>query len=113
MHLKPKDLINADETRLLEHLPAVPSGKTIVDVFADVLRYLFDCTKTFIEQHHPAGDLLWTSVKSNTEFVLSHPNGWKGAQQTQMRRAAIQAGLVPDPETGARRIHFEIGRAHV
>ncbi len=34
------------------------------------------------------------SVGNNIEFILSHPNGWEGKQQSEMRRAAINAGLV-------------------
>lgn len=40
------------------------------------------------------------------QFVLSHPNGWEGAQQTKMRRAAIQGGLIPDTDEGKSRIRF-------
>ncbi len=29
------------------------------------------------------------------DYVLSHPNGWEGTQQSQMRSAAILAGLIP------------------
>ena len=40
------------------------------------------------------------------QFVLSHPNGWEGAQQAKMRRAAIQGGLIPDTNEGKSRIRF-------
>jgi hypothetical protein len=39
-------------------------------------------------------------------FVLSHPNGWEGKEQSQMRKAAIQAGLVPDNPSGHSKISF-------
>ena len=38
--------------------------------------------------------------------MLSHPNGWEGAQQTQMRKAAALAGLIPDNQGGYDRIAF-------
>jgi len=38
--------------------------------------------------------------------VLSYPNGWEGPQQTQIRNAAIMAGLVPDTREGRSRIHL-------
>jgi len=38
--------------------------------------------------------------------VLSHPNGWEGAQQWQMRQAAILAGLIPDTTAGHSRLSF-------
>ena len=34
------------------------------------------------------------SVENDIEFILSHPKGWEGQQQSEMRRAAIDAGLV-------------------
>ncbi|KAF9243386.1 hypothetical protein BU15DRAFT_86367 [Melanogaster broomeanus] len=61
----------------------LPPHKTAVDVFA-----------------------LWEAVEPTIEFVLSHPNGWEGAQQTKMRtfvtegeaslHACIQSGLAAD-----------------
>ncbi len=44
--------------------------------------------------------------KGRSTFVLSHPNGWEGTQQSQMRTAAILAGLIPDTPTGNARLSF-------
>ena len=49
---------------------------------------------------------LWSQVEKNIQFVLSHPNGWEGAQQTKMRRAAVYGRLVPDTNEGKARIWF-------
>ena len=38
--------------------------------------------------------------------MLSHPNGWEGAQQSKMRRAAVYGGLIPDTDEGRARIRF-------
>ena len=38
---------------------------------------------------HANGSSLWRTVKEDPQFVLSHANGWEGAQQTKMRRAAV------------------------
>jgi len=54
----------------------------------------------------PDGASFWGSVEDNIQFVLSHPNGWEGAQQSQMRRAAIQAGLISDSWEDYGRIQF-------
>jgi hypothetical protein len=35
-------------------------------------------------------------VKDEIHFVLSHPNGWEGYQQTQLRQAVVKAGLIAD-----------------
>ena len=87
-------------------LPPLPLNKTVVDVFGDFLRYLFECASSYIQDTHANGPDLWNSVKSHIDFVLSHPNGWEGTQQSEMRRAAVLAGLVPDNASGHARLSF-------
>ena len=84
----------------------LPKGKTIIDVFADFMRYLFDSTKALFKATEPSGELRWASVSDSIELVLTHPNGWGGPQQMQMRTAAVQAGIVPDTPVGRSRVHF-------
>jgi len=81
-------------------------NKTIVDVLADFLKYLFDCASAFIQDTHANGPDLWASVEKEIDFVLSHPNGWEGIQQSQMKKAAVLAGLIPDTRLGHSRISF-------
>ena len=45
-------------------------------------------------------------MENNIEFILTHPNGWEGLQQQQIRRAAETAGLVPSGNEHASRIHL-------
>lgn len=78
----------------------------MVEIFADFLRYLFDGTRTYIRQTHSKGLDLWRSLENYIEFVLTHPNGWEGHQQSQMRRAAVLAGLIPDTAEGQSRLSF-------
>ena len=87
-------------------LPPLPLDKTVVEVFGDFLRYLLECASSYIQDTHINGPELWDSVKSDIDFVLSHPNGWEGAQQSEMRRAAVLAGLIPDDESGHSRLSF-------
>ena len=70
------------------------------------MAYLYKCAKSYIEQTHPNGVDLWSALASQAEFILSHPNGWEGSQQSQMRRAAVTASLVPDTQEGHDRLHF-------
>ncbi|ESK94661.1 hypothetical protein Moror_14297 [Moniliophthora roreri MCA 2997] len=84
----------------------LPPGKTAVHVFGDFLGYLFSCTRNFIIDTHGNGAALWKTVEPTLQFVLSHPNGWEGAQQTKMRRAAVHGGLIPDTPEGKARIWF-------
>lgn len=87
-------------------LSSLPRGKTAVEVFGDFLSYLFRCTKSFIIDTHANGQSLWWAVEHDLQLVLSHPNGWEGAQQTKMRRAAVNGGLIPDTDEGRARIRF-------
>ncbi|PFH47841.1 hypothetical protein AMATHDRAFT_151148 [Amanita thiersii Skay4041] len=86
--------------------PPLPRRKTAVHVFGDFLAYLFRCTRIFITDTHANGAALWNSVEHNIQFVLSHPNGWEGPQQSKMRRAATYGGLIPDNNEGKARIRF-------
>ncbi|PIL25741.1 hypothetical protein GSI_11491 [Ganoderma sinense ZZ0214-1] len=104
LHLRPESLGAAAISS--EDLPPLPPRKTVVDIFADFLRYLFECARRYISENHVSGESLLNSVKDRIEFVLSHPNGWEGLQQRKMRRAAVIAGLVPDTAAGHSRIHF-------
>ena len=81
----------------------LPRGKTIVDVFADYMRYLFESTETLFKSSEP--NVRWDSI-SSIELVLSHPNGWGGPQQSQLRSAAIKAGIVSNTPAGRAQVHF-------
>ena len=82
--------------------PKLPKGKSIVDLFADFIRYLFDSTVAHIKEAEPTGDLLWTNFGPTVELVLAHPNGWEGQQQGVMRKAVIQAGIFNEEEARSR-----------
>jgi hypothetical protein len=66
-----------------------------VQVLADFMRYLFQCARKYIRESHLN---LWRSVENSIEFVLTHPNGWEGPQQQQIRRAVELAGLISSKE---------------
>ena len=56
----------------------LPTGKTIVDVFSDFMRYLFNSTKALFISSDQIGKHRWDSVSRDIELVLTHPNGWGG-----------------------------------
>jgi hypothetical protein len=88
-------------------LAPLPPRKSPVHIFGDFLSYLYTCTTSFIKDTHANGSALLTHViPHNVEFVLSHPNGWEGAQQAKMRRAAIYGRLIDDTPEGRARIRF-------
>jgi len=82
----------------------LPKRKSAIDVFADFLQYLYKCTRTYIEEAYPNGATMWTTLQWTADFVLTHPNGWEGAQQNLIRKAAITAGLIPDTPAGHSRL---------
>lgn len=88
------------------NVPPLPPKKTVVDVFSDFLKYLYACAASYIQDTHPNGRTLWADLKNDIHFVLSHPNGWEGKEQSQMRQAAVKAKLVPDNVVGQSRISF-------
>ena len=83
-----------------------PMGKTIIDIFSDFIRYLFDSTKELFISSDQNGGHRWNSASGNVELVLTHPNGWAGPQQSQLRTAAVRANIVPDTPEGHARVHF-------
>ncbi|KAH6917102.1 hypothetical protein BKA70DRAFT_1367619 [Coprinopsis sp. MPI-PUGE-AT-0042] len=103
LHIRPK----TDATRqIASTIPPLPLSKTVIDVMSDFLTYLFDCASKFIQDTHANGRDLWNSVQGEIDFVLSHPNGWEGFQQTQMREAIVKANLIPDTDAGHARVSF-------
>ncbi|EIW80674.1 hypothetical protein CONPUDRAFT_125506 [Coniophora puteana RWD-64-598 SS2] len=102
MHLRPKHLASAHIKD--NDIPPLPKGVTAVQVLADFMAYLFRCAKAYIKEHEAHGASILASVADSIDFVLSHPNGWEGPQQTQIRRAAVLAGLIPDSAEGQKRI---------
>ncbi|KAF9526178.1 hypothetical protein CPB83DRAFT_817364 [Crepidotus variabilis] len=105
LRLRPKEVQNQP---YIQYLPPLPPNKTIVDVFADFIAYLFHCARKYIEEISADGRSLWQEVESTEEihFVFSHPNGWGGREQKVMRRAAAQARLIRDTPAGQRRLTF-------
>ncbi|KIJ66157.1 hypothetical protein HYDPIDRAFT_174829 [Hydnomerulius pinastri MD-312] len=104
LHLRPRNMPSSHVSD--QDIPALPASRTAVQILADFMKYLFQCAKTYIEETHASGREMWMSFDNNIDFVLSHPNGWEGPQQTQIRRAAVLAGLVPDSPEGQARIQL-------
>lgn len=82
----------------------LPRGKTIIDVFSDLMGYLFKSTKSLFISSDINAESRWNSA--SLELVLTHPNGWGGLQQGQLRAAAVQAGVIPGTKEGLSRVHF-------
>src|SRR6266550_2437417 len=103
LHLRPPHLV-AEQRFGVEDIPPLPLNKTVTDIFGDLLKYLYKSATDFIRERE--GDRRFELVGANIDFVLSHPNGWEGKQQSEMRCAAIGAGLVKDMFEALKRISF-------
>ncbi|KAH9485819.1 Heat shock 70 kDa protein 12B [Psilocybe cubensis] len=102
VYFRPGETVSPEDQKV----PPLPSGKTLLDVFADFLRYIVECAKTYIIETHANGKTLWDSFTTDIDYVLTHPNGYEGPQQKIMRQAAILAGLVPDLDTAEIRVQL-------
>jgi len=80
----------------------LPQGKSIIDLFADFISYLFDSTIAHIKEVEPTGEVLWRSFGPTVEIVLTHPNGWEGHQQELMRKAVVQAAIFNEEDARSR-----------
>ena len=103
LHLRAKHLASSHIKD--EDIPPLPRGKSAVQVLGDFMRYLFSCARNYIIETHASGASMWKSMENNIEFILTHPNGWEGLQQQQIRHAAKLAGLIPGKKH-ASRIHL-------
>jgi hypothetical protein len=104
LHLRARNLAANHITD--DDIPPLPRGKNAVEVLGDFMQYLFRCARSYIEETHPSGSNLWRSLENRIEFVLTHPNGWEGPQQKQIRLAAVLGGLIPSTEDGMARVHL-------
>jgi hypothetical protein len=104
LHLRAKHLAASHITD--NDIPPLPRGKNAVEVLGDFMQYLFRCARSYIEDTHASGSNLWQSLENRIEFVLTHPNGWEGPQQKQIRLAAVLGGLIPSTEEGMARVHL-------
>ena len=105
MHLRPK---SSTSFGAADQITPLPPNKTVIDTFVDFMKYLCQCTRDYLQETYPNQPDLWATMERNNaiDFVLTHPNGWEGSQQSQMRQAAVRAGLVPDTDAGHTRVRF-------
>ncbi|PPQ99000.1 hypothetical protein CVT24_003482 [Panaeolus cyanescens] len=80
-------------------VPPPPFRKSIIDVFADFLRYVFQCATSYIRNTYHHGAALWDSLKHDIHFIISHPNSWEDREHELMRKAVVM---------GEASLHFAI-----
>ncbi|KLO05433.1 hypothetical protein SCHPADRAFT_911041 [Schizopora paradoxa] len=87
-------------------LPPLPGDKNLMQVLSDYIAYLMQCAKKFIVDTHATISDSWDELNQSAVFIIGHPNGWEGAQQQQIRRAAVLGGVVPNTPEGRARVRF-------
>ncbi|KZT65645.1 hypothetical protein DAEQUDRAFT_676500 [Daedalea quercina L-15889] len=103
LHLRPPSILPG------AILPPINVNKPVLEILADYLAYVLKCSKRFISETSPIGRKILDTEGASAlpiDYVLSHPNGWSGPQQNNMRRAAVMAGLVSDSDEGMSRLQF-------
>lgn len=88
----------------MEDYILIPPGKSAQDIFSDYLSWMMKCTESFIAAKYRGGEQLLEETRKTRTIVLTHPNGWEGAQQAAMRAACIEAGIVD--KTRAKTVRF-------
>jgi len=80
----------------------LPEGKSLQDIFADFICYLFDSTKAFIQECEPMGKVLWENLERNINLILTHPNEWEGREQEFLRKSVVRASVFTEQEALSR-----------
>lgn len=83
-------------------IPPLPPTKIVTDVYADFFKFLSNCALDFIKDAYPRGEEIFQG--SIVEYIISHPNGWAGAEQQKLRQAAVQAKLIDHIQS--EHVHF-------
>jgi hypothetical protein len=86
-------------------IPRLPSGVTLMQVYADFLGYLFEHTREFFETRTPNGKDIWSRLQNDIVIVLTTPNGWDTRQQHFLQKAVVKAKLTREDDVD-KRIEF-------
>ncbi|KAG8903283.1 hypothetical protein FRB99_003524 [Tulasnella sp. 403] len=78
----------------------LPPELTATRVMAAFLRYMKRAVQQAVQKDNKGGDKLWDQLQHGISYILCHPNGWEGPQQTELRQAAVWAELIPDTPEG-------------
>ncbi|KAG8903284.1 hypothetical protein FRB99_003525 [Tulasnella sp. 403] len=108
LHMRPPSMENPP----VEIPPLMLTPRlTATHAMADFLRYMRRAVEDSV-QADEAGNKPWNALKDGVIYILSHPNGWEGQQQAELRQAVIWANLIPNtPEGQARLILVSEGEA--
>ncbi|KAM0754904.1 hypothetical protein T439DRAFT_321963 [Meredithblackwellia eburnea MCA 4105] len=75
-------------------IPPLPRGVGVQKCYADMIRYVYNHAKTWYLENTPDGHLTWSRLGDRLQLVIAHPNGWSNQEQSVIRGAVIDAGLM-------------------
>ncbi|KAG9048625.1 hypothetical protein FS842_000354 [Serendipita sp. 407] len=103
---------NSNQSLRLE-IPSLPEGVTINQVYRDFLNYLFRHTEEYFIERTPGGAAIWKRLRHTVEIVLAIPNGWDYEQQSILRKAIVEAGIVAPNDADTKIAFVTEGEASV
>ncbi|KAG8817275.1 hypothetical protein FRC17_011311 [Serendipita sp. 399] len=112
LHLHPDSMGISDapppygsDTNTME-IPELPTNVSLLMVYSDFMRYLFEGFISFFEESTPNGAAIWRRLSSGIVIILTIPNGWDTRQQGFLKQVAQLAGVVQSDDDAALRIEF-------
>ncbi|KAG8814269.1 hypothetical protein FRC17_001232 [Serendipita sp. 399] len=105
-NLQPADRSDDDNISAIIEIPSLPPNITLLRVFSDFMRYLFDGFRSFFEENTPNGLDTWNRLFSSIVIVLTIPNGWDTRQQGFLKQAAQLAEIAQSEDDAELRIEF-------
>jgi hypothetical protein len=80
-------------------IPALPQSVSIDQVYTDFIKYLMKNVQVSFEQSIPNGAVVWQRLRDTLVLVLTTPNGWDLAQQSVLRNAVTNSGVIKAEKT--------------
>lgn len=96
-------------------VPPLPLDVTIKSVYVDFLSYMYRHTREHFTNSAPAGSSIWTRLQDSNDIilVLATPNGWDAGQQSFLKGAVMEAGLLTKSKIEANLCFVTEGEASV
>ncbi|KAG8807085.1 hypothetical protein FRC17_004661, partial [Serendipita sp. 399] len=94
-------------------IPPLPRGTSLVQVYADFIRYIYKVTKNFFTNKTPTGQQIWSRLENRMPIIFCVPNGWDIRQHAVITDAAKRSGIVTEHDAEDRLWFLTEGEASV
>lgn len=72
-----------------------PFGVSKEQCYSDFIRYLYDQTGSWFEEHRVHGDRIWRKLANGkTKLVMTHTNGSGEREKAKLRQSVNDAGIL-------------------